>query len=150
MGPCRAEGKEYSIMAGVYIHDLAPYIIRDIVQNQIAGLMLDTTSAVMRRYVTAIPVAISGNTAIALRLLFGPAEAIERYKQFYTAFAQYDIDRSGDVFEADQGVALVSLFKNHRNANLHLICFHHFLKTLKDRRFAVYVAFPIYPLFENR
>jgi hypothetical protein len=132
------DGQEYSIMAGSYIHDLAPHIIRNILQNQIDGLMLDTTWDVMRQYVAAIMVAISRNTAIALGFAFGPAETIELYEQFYTEFAKHGIDLSDYVFEADQGPALVSVFKKH--GNLHLICLHHFLKTLKDKRFAVYVA----------
>jgi hypothetical protein len=115
MEPWTVDGKGYSILTGVYIHAEASGIIRNRLENQIAGLMLDTTCDVMRLYVMARPVAISRNAALPLGFTFGATETVELDEQFSDLFAERQIKLSEFLFEADQGSALVSLFKKHGN-----------------------------------
>jgi hypothetical protein len=138
MAAYKVDGKEYSIMSGWYINPHAPGILHNRVQNQIAGFMMDTTWEIMPFYVTSILVAMSRNTTISLGFAFGPVESKEVYEQIYTGFGEYGIDLNGSVFESDMHKALIACYRDHQN--LHLICLHHFLKSLKDKNFAVFLA----------
>jgi hypothetical protein len=130
--------KEYSIMSGWFINPDAPGILHNRVQNQIAGFMMDTTWEIMPFYVTAILVAMARNTTISLGFAFGPVESKEVYEQIYTGFAEYGVPLDGAVFESDMHKALIACFSDHNN--LHLKCLHHFLKSLKDKNFGVFLA----------
>jgi hypothetical protein len=69
---------------------------------------------------------------------FGPVESKEVYEQIFTGFKEHNVPLDGSVFEADQHKALIAVFADHYNK--HLVCLHHFLKSLKDKHFAVFVA----------
>jgi hypothetical protein len=132
------QGITYSIAAGVYIFPWALYVLRHPDLTKIAGLMFDTTWEVMWAYVTSILVVVRQNTVFPVAFAFGAAETQELYELFYDEFAALGVDLSTFITESDQGPALMALFKKH--GNLYLICLHHFLRSLKDRRFAVYVS----------
>jgi hypothetical protein len=132
------ELQPYSIVAGLFIHSHATSILVNRDANAIAGLMMDTTWSVMRQYVTSILVGVSHNTAVPLAFAFGPAETTELYEQFYTGFAQRGVDISTFIIESDQGPALKSFCANHGITQR--FCLHHFLRTLKDPLFSVYVG----------
>jgi hypothetical protein len=70
-------------------------------ENQIAGLMLDTTWNVMRLDVTAIRVAISRNTAIPWGFAFDAAETVELDEQFDDIFLEHEVNLSEFIFETD-------------------------------------------------
>jgi hypothetical protein len=57
-----------------------------VLNNEIDGLITDTTFRVTRQYYTAIPVAVSHNVGIALVISFGPRGSIELYDDFYQVF----------------------------------------------------------------
>jgi hypothetical protein len=131
-------GVEYSIAAGLYIFPWARHVLARREANHLAGLMFDTTWEVMWAYVTSILVAVRQNTVFPVAFAFGAAETTELYELFYEEFGKLEVNLCDFVAESDQGSALMALFKKYKN--LHLICLHHFLRTLKDRHFAVYVA----------
>jgi hypothetical protein len=137
-GSLASELQTHSIVGGLFIHSRAVSILQNREQNRIAGLMMDTTWSVMRQYVTSILVAVSRNTAIPLGLAFGPAETSELYEQFYTGFSSHGVDLANFIIESDQGPALISFCERHGITRR--FCLHHFLRTLKDPIFAVYVG----------
>jgi hypothetical protein len=64
---------------------------------------------------------------------------MELYQQQYTAFAElFAIDLRQYVVESDQGSALRALCS--RNGQIQLICFRHFLVSLKLKEFSVPVG----------
>jgi hypothetical protein len=102
--------------------------------------MLDTTWSVIREYVTAFLVAVSCNTAIPLAFAFGRAETCELYDSFSDVFNdRFGVDLSSYTLESDQGSGLGKFSRSH--SFKHRFCLKHFLGTLKDRVFGVYIHF---------
>jgi hypothetical protein len=134
-------GIDYSIISGCWVHERAASILRHRDANQIDCLMLDTTWSVMREYVTAILVAVSHNTAIPLSYAFGPVEDCELYQIFADIFKEpeFGVKLSDFLLESDQGSGL----KKYAGMNCikQRFCLRHFLATLKDRVFGVYVHY---------
>jgi hypothetical protein len=65
-------------------------------------LMFDMTWKVIRKYVTAIVMAVYRNVRIPLPFAFGLAEAIELYEQHDGAFMDLvGIDPSRDILDTD-------------------------------------------------
>lgn len=130
------EGNERSIMSGFWVQTQAPSILTD---NEIDGLIMDTTFKVLRLYHTAILVAVSHNVGIPIALSFGPAENIALYDSFYTAFDALGINLRGWILESDQGWALKAVGRRHPR---HLFCLHHVLRALDKKcgRFASLVG----------
>jgi hypothetical protein len=123
-----------SIMSGYCIHPQAGSILKD---NALDGLMMETTWAVMLRYVNAIRVAIKLNTVIPIAFSFGPTESHELYQEFCCTFQEKcDVDLSQYPILCDQGSALAKGCKD--NGNRRFLCLHHFLRTLNDPTFGIY------------
>jgi hypothetical protein len=140
MQPFRIDETEFSIIGGCYIHRFASSILINRAQNKIAGLMMDTTWSVMSQYVTAFMVAVAYNTAIPLGFAFGPIETHNLYKNFYTMFKdRFQIDLSSFIIESDQGSGLKKFCDTYQI--LQRICLKHFLTTLNDHVFGVYVSY---------
>jgi hypothetical protein len=100
--------------------------------------MLDTTWTVLRQYVTALLVAVSRNTAIPLAVAFGHVEDFELYEQFWSVFQeQFGIDLSSFILVSDQGSGLRKFAREQHFTRS--LCLRHFLVTLKDRIFSVFV-----------
>jgi hypothetical protein len=119
------EGNQHAILSGYWVHGKAPSILTT--DNQIDGLIMDTTFKVLRLYYTAILVAVSHNVGIPLAFSFGSHENIALYDSFYTAFSSLGIDLRQYILESDQGSALKSVGQRHPR---HLFCVHHVLKSL--------------------
>jgi hypothetical protein len=134
------EGVQMSIVSGCWVHPSAPSILQNASNNRITCLMADTTWAVMSDYVTAILVGISHNTAIPLAISFGPIEDSNIYEIFFNIFyGQFGVDLSRFTLESDQGSGLAKFARLH--AILQRFCLRHFLASLKDHVFAVFVHF---------
>jgi hypothetical protein len=128
-----------SITGGCYVHPWAASILRN-PENHIDGLIMDTTWTVLRQFVTAIIVAVSHNTAIPLAFAFGPIECSELYEHFWTVFNEkFHINLADFIFESDQGSGLRKFCKEHGIRQR--LCLRHYLASLKDRMFAVYVNY---------
>jgi hypothetical protein len=129
-------GERFSILRGLYISPWARAILAD---NEIDGLMLDTTWHIFRQYVTAILMAVFRNVGIPLGFAFGVAETAELYERHYAAFRElFGLDLSTYVLESDQGSALTSLCARH--GQLQLFCLRHFLLSLKLKEFSLPVG----------
>jgi hypothetical protein len=134
------EGSSFSIVHGCWIHPNAPGILRQHEINKICCLMMDTTWSIMRQYVTAILIGISHNTAIPLAFSFGPVEDAEIYDTFLTAFRElFEINLAHFILESDQGSGLAKLARAHGMTQR--FCLRHFLATLQDHIFSVFVHF---------
>jgi hypothetical protein len=134
------EGVQMSIVSGCWVHPSAPSILENSEGNLITCLMADTTWTVMREYVTAILVAISHNTAIPLAFSFGPIEDSNLYDMFYNIFNErFNLNLSRFTLESDQGSGLARFARMH--GIVQRFCLRHFLATLKDHVFAVFVHF---------
>jgi hypothetical protein len=134
------EGVDYSIISGCWVHPLAASILRNREANHICCLMMDTTWSIMRQYVTAICIAVAYNTAIPLAFSFGRVEDSGLYNIFWDAFSnRFYIDLSGFRIESDQGSGLAKFAREHTITQRY--CLRHFLATLKDRVFSVYVHY---------
>jgi hypothetical protein len=130
------EGEEYSILRGSYVSPWARSVLED---NEIDGLMLDTTWHVIRQYVTAILMAVFRNVGIPLAFAFGAAETLELYEPLYGLFVElFGIDLGQYIMESDQGAALRALC--HRHDQRQLICLRHFLLSLKLKEFSLPVG----------
>jgi hypothetical protein len=102
--------------------------------------MSDTTWSVLRQYVTAFLVVVSRNTAIPLAFAFGRSETCELYDISHGIFQdRFHVDLSLFTLESDQGSGLGKYARSH--AFKHRYCPRHFLVTLKDRVFGVFVHF---------
>jgi hypothetical protein len=85
-------GEEYSILRGCYVSPWGRSILQD---NEIDGLVLDTTWHVLRQQVTAIIMGAYCNVGVPLAFAFGVAETRELSEHRYTAFAElFGIDLS--------------------------------------------------------
>jgi hypothetical protein len=72
---------EYSALLGVWLSVL---VAAALVNNEIDGLILDTTFKMIRQYHTAILLAVIHNVGLPLDFSFGPQESIGLYDHFYT------------------------------------------------------------------
>jgi hypothetical protein len=134
------EGLQMSIISGCWIHLSAAFILEHAANNCISCLVVDTTWAIMRYYVTAILVAISHNTAITLGFSFSPIDGSNIYDIFFNIFSEcFQIDLSVFTLESDQGSGLSKSARLHDF--LQRFCLHHFLATLKDHVFALFVHY---------
>jgi hypothetical protein len=128
--------ERYSILRGCYVSPWACSILRD---NEIDGLMLDTTWHVLRQYVTAIVMAVYCNVGIPLAFAFGVAETKGLYEQLYAEFMRlFQIDLSKYIVLSDQGTALRALCDDHHQRQL--FCLRHFLRSLKMKTFSLAVG----------
>jgi hypothetical protein len=136
--PYEYKKQTYSILSGYWVSPLAESILRE---NEIDGLIMDTTFRVMRQYYTAILVAVRHNVGIPLAISFGPRESVELYNTFYEVFDhEFHINLAGYILESDQGSALKAVGKHHPR---HLFCLRHVLKSLHSKdcgRFASLVG----------
>jgi hypothetical protein len=99
-----------------------------LVNNEIDGLILDTTFKVIRQYHTAILLAIIHNVGLPLGFSFGPQESIDLYDHFYTTFRdELGINLTRYILLSDQGAALKAIGRRH---SLHLFCLRHLLQAL--------------------
>jgi hypothetical protein len=130
----RWNNQSVSIMAGYYVSSYAESLIA----NGIDGFMMDTTWNVMLQYVTSILVIVKVNTVIPVAFAFGPTECQELYESFFTAFNRLGINLGNYPVLCDQGPALKAVLRRH--GNLRFLCLHHFLKSLNDPKFSVFVA----------
>jgi hypothetical protein len=74
---------EDSVLSGVWLSALATAAL---VNNEIDGLILDTTFKMIRQYHTAILLAIVQNVGLPLGFSIGPQKSIDLYDHFYRAF----------------------------------------------------------------
>jgi hypothetical protein len=133
------EDREFSIVGGCYIHRLARSILANRERNGITCLMTDTTWSVMRPYATAFMVAVAYNTQIPLGFAFRSVETHKLDKNFQTEFQRhFNIDLSKSIVESDQGSGLKGFCESCHI--VHRIRVRHFLVTLIDHVFAVYVT----------
>jgi hypothetical protein len=85
-------------------------------------------------------VAVSRNTAIPLAVAFGHVEDFELSQQFWSVFQeQFGIDLSSFILVSDQGSGLRKFAREHHFT--HRLCLRHFLATLKDRTFSIFVRY---------
>jgi hypothetical protein len=125
----------YSILSGYWVSPLAESILRE---NEVDGLIMDTTFRVMRRYYTAILVAVRHNVGIPLAISFGPRESIEPYRMFYDVFDRgLHINLAGYILESNQGSALKAVGKQHRR---HLFCLRHVLTSLDTKDYSRFAS----------
>jgi hypothetical protein len=112
-----------------------------LLDNEIDGLIMDTTFRVMRQYYTAILGAASHNVGIPLAISFGPRESVEPYYTFYQVFnREFEIILKDHILESDQGLALKAVGARHPRR---LFCLRHVLKSLHTKdcdRFASLVG----------
>jgi hypothetical protein len=95
---------EYSVLSGVWLNALPAAAL---VNNEIDGLILDTTFKVIRQYHTAILLAITHNVGLPLGFSFRLQESVDLYGHFYTTFRdERGINLTRDIILSDQGVAL--------------------------------------------
>jgi hypothetical protein len=100
--------------------------------------MMHAIWSVIRDYVTAMIIAVSRNTAIPLALPFGSIEDSDLYEMFWSMFStQFGIELSSFVLVSDQGVDLRKFARRH--GFTHRFCLRHFLASLKDRIFSIFV-----------
>jgi hypothetical protein len=124
--PYDYEGSRWSIDSGIWVHPLAPSILTE---NEIDGIVLDTTFKVIRLYYTAILVAVYHNVGIPIAFTFGGGETEDLYNTFSVTFQElFGIDLKKYILESDQGSALKKIGKNYRR---HLFCLRHVLKNLE-------------------
>jgi hypothetical protein len=117
----------YTVLSGVRLSALAAAAL---VNNEIDGLILDTTFNVIRQYHTAILLAIIHHVGLPLGFAFGLQESIDLYDHFYTTFRhKLGIDLTRYVLLSDQGAALKAIVRRHR---LHLFCLRHLLQALNQ------------------
>jgi hypothetical protein len=116
---------EHFVLSGVWLSALAAAAL---VNNEIEGLILDTTFKVIRQYHTAILLAIIQNVGLPLDFSFGLQESIDLYDHFYTTFRnEHGINLTRYVLLSDQGAALKAI---GRRQPLHLFCLCHLLQGL--------------------
>jgi hypothetical protein len=127
------EGVKCSIMSGCYRHPLAPSIL--------TNRRLDTTWKVLRVYDTAVIVAVSHGTSIPSGFSFCPVECFKIYETLRGAFLHFGVELSEFIVESDQGSGLVQFCHEHGAA--HPFCLHHFLRTVDDPAFGVFVGYLI-------
>jgi hypothetical protein len=91
------------------------------------------TSHIMRQSVTAIRMVVFSTGGISITNAFGVTEWIDLNENFYVVFRElFQVDLCQCCFASDQGPTLMSIGKRHRR---HLICFRHFLLSLKQKQF---------------
>jgi hypothetical protein len=94
---------EFSVLSGVWISAVGAAIICN---NEINGLVMETTFKVIRQCHTAIVLALIHNVGSPLALFFGPWECIESYDRFYTTFRdELNVHLSQYILLSDQGPA---------------------------------------------
>jgi hypothetical protein len=123
------EGTEYSVLSVCWISPLAPSVLND---NEVDGLVMDTTFTVIGKRLTAILMAVSRNGGTPIVFVFGGSECTEMYDLFYTIFHDYlVIGLAKYIHESDQGPTLMSVGAWHRR---HLLCLRYLLATLTEDR----------------
>jgi hypothetical protein len=91
---------EYSIPNVWFI---TPWARSVLIENQIDGLVMDTTWDMIGQSVTAMLMAVFYNVGILLALAFGPWETKELYALFSTSFAdRFQINSSNDVLRGNK------------------------------------------------
>jgi hypothetical protein len=116
---------EYSVLSSVCLSAL---VAAALVNNEIDGLILDTTFKKIRQYHTAILLAIIHNVGLPLGFAFGQQESIDLYDHFYMTFRdELGINLTRCVLLSDQGAALKAIGGRHP---LHLFCLGHLLQVL--------------------
>jgi hypothetical protein len=76
------EGIAHSIVSGCWIDSRASSILANGPGNRVSCRMIDTTWTILRRYVTAIFLAVSRSADISFAFAFGPIESAEFYELF--------------------------------------------------------------------
>jgi hypothetical protein len=105
-------GTNYSVLSCYWV---APQVRSILLNNEIDGLMTDTSFRVMRQYYTAIPVAVNHNVGIPLAISFGPRESSELYDAFYQAFhREFGFKLKDYILESDQGSAVKAVGRGIR------------------------------------
>jgi hypothetical protein len=117
------DSQELSVVSGCWIH---PWAVSMMQQNEIDGLIMDTTFRVIRLYHTAVLIAVSHNVGIPIGVSFGPKESLDIYDRVYAFFDKHGVDLRGYVLLSDQGGALRSIGKGRPR---HFFCLHHVLKS---------------------
>ena len=131
----RHDGNEYVVSSGSW---LSPFAHSVLTENEVDGVILDTTFTVMRQHQTAILTSIVRNVGIPLAFSFGPGETIELYDEFDTVFREeLGIDLTQYSLLSDQGSALKSIGKRRPR---HLFCLRHVLKTLAAFKYGLPVG----------
>ncbi|KAK8892033.1 hypothetical protein M9Y10_029255 [Tritrichomonas musculus] len=126
-------GEEYTIISGIYILPDSESIISE--NNIIDGMLLDTTWKILPNYDTSILMGSSMNTGIPLSFAFGEGETKELYNLHFKHFKSlFNIDLERFNFESDQGVSLLSIFKE-KSIN-YFVCLRHLLVNLKFNEFS--------------
>jgi hypothetical protein len=77
-------------VSGFWIHPKAVSILTE--GNEIGGVIMDITFAVMHQYRAAILMAVPRSVGIPLALSFGPEQNVELYNSFYMAFDSLGIN----------------------------------------------------------
>jgi hypothetical protein len=117
------------VLSGVWLSALG---VATFANNELDGLILDTTFNVIRQYHPAILLAIIVNVRLPLVFSVALPESIELYDHFQITFrdeAWIDVTRS--VRLSDHGAALNAI---RRRRALHLFCLRQLLQTLSKYR----------------
>jgi hypothetical protein len=131
----QVDGVEFSVLSGFWV---SPYAASILTENEIDGLIMDTTFKVLRQYHTAILIAVIRNVGIPLAYSFGPQETVELYDEFYKVFQeQLGINLTQYILLSDQGAALKKVRERHP---LHVFCLRHVLKTLSKFKYGLPVG----------
>lgn len=129
------DGKNYSILRGIYLSPFAKSIMGEKNKNYVDGLLMDTTWHVINNYVTSILMVSVCNVGLPLGFSFGPSEDKAQYEMFYNTFSE-EIGVPLDKFtvESDRGTALRAIVSE--KGSVHLGCLHHLLRSIKSSEFS--------------
>ena len=122
------DGTKYYILNGTYI---APFASQLVMNIEVNGIMLDTTSSILSRYLSSIPTIIIQNVGIPIGMSFGLTEDASIYNEFFFHFHNiygYEIPDFVDVVESDQGKALIKAV--HDQGMRHICYLRHLLVSL--------------------
>ncbi len=129
---------EYFILGGTYLSPFASSLVQSQFTN---GILLDTTWALFKNYVTSIPTAVIQNVGQPLGFTFGLVENVEIYNSFFEVFENcfgYRITEFILVAESDQGVSLKSFVESQ--GIQHLYCLRHLLCSLGKSQYSSQVG----------
>jgi hypothetical protein len=131
--------KQYSIIGGIYISPFAASICGPLNKEIFDGLLMDATWKTIKGYVTSILIGSVCNVGIPLSFSFGPGETKELYELFYSTFADViGVDLTKYIVESDGGSALAAVAAER--GQFHLICHHHYLRSLKSTEFSYQIG----------